>query len=243
MFELLAILTPIALLDAGSIVPVAVVPMAIFLASRAPYRTSLGYAAGVFLPYVGFGVVIAFGLDWLLDAAGVWFSGFYSDPRTEELVLQVAIGLAALWFGARMVREPGQSESAEPSTEVSPSDAFGLGAVTVLVGLPGAVPYFAAIDQVLRAGLPAGENVVAIVYYNAIIVAPLGLMVILFALLGERSRPVFERVAAFLMRWSPRGFAVLLLLLGIVLVVDGIGFLVFDAPLLPVGTETDGSSR
>ena len=235
MAALLGVLTPIAFLDAGSIIPVAIVPMAVFLATRRPYATSCGYVAGIVLPYIGFGVVIAFGLGWVIESVDAWFQRFYRQPNVVELVLQVGLGLAAVWFGTRMLRQPAPHGPDEPEREASPADAFALGAGTILVGLPGALPYFAAIDRILRADLDSGSNIGALIYYNAIIVLPLVAMMAAHALLGAASRPVFERIGAFSALWGTRVFAVLLILLGVVLTIDGVSFLAFARPLLPTG--------
>jgi len=235
MAELLGVLTPIAFLDAGSIIPVAIVPMAVFLATVRPYETSSGYIAGIFLPYVGFGVVIAFGLGWVIEALDTWFQRFYAEPNVVELVVQVILGLAAVWFGARMLSKPTEQATDQPKREATPADAFALGAGTILVGLPGALPYFAAIDQVLRSDLNPGSNVMALIYYNIIIVLPLLGMIVLHAVMGDASRPLFERIAAFSSRWGGRAFALLLLIFGALLVVDGVSFLAFDYPILPTG--------
>jgi len=235
MAELLGVLAPIAFLDAGSIIPVAIVPMAIFLATARPYATSTGYVAGIFLPYVGFGVVIAFGLGWIIEGLNTWFQRFYAEPNAVELVIQVILGLAAVWFGTRMLSQPAEQTTDQPGREATPADAFALGAGTILVGLPGALPYFAAIDQVLRSDLNPGSNVMALIYYNVIIVTPLVGMMVLHALMGEASRPLFARIAAFSSRWGGRAFALLLLIFGALLVIDGMSFLVFDYPILPTG--------
>jgi len=233
--ELLGVLTPIAFLDAGSIIPVAIVPMAIFLATARPYAASSGYVAGIFLPYVGFGVVIAFGLGWVIEELNTWFQRFYAEPNVVELIVQVVLGLAAVWFGARMLSNPAHQAADQPQQEATPADAFALGAGTILVGLPGALPYFAAIDQVLRADLDPGRNVIALIYYNVIIVVPLVAMMLMHAVIGAASRPLFERIAEFSTRWGGRVFALLLLVFGALLVVDGVSFLVFDFPILPTG--------
>ena len=235
MLEILGILTPIAVLDAASVIPVAIVPMAVFLATARPYLTSSGYVAGIFLPYVGFGVVIAFGLGWVIGGLNTWFQRFYAEPNAMELLLQVVLGLAAVWFGARMLSEPSQRAVDKPQPEATPAEAFALGAGTILVGLPGALPYFAAIDQVLRADLNPGSNVIALIYYNVVIVLPLAAMILLHVFMGAASRPLFERISAFSARWGGRAFALLLLAFGALFVVDGLSFLIFDYPILPTG--------
>lgn len=235
MPDILAILAPIALLDGLSIVPVGILPMAVFLASQRPYRTGLTFLWGIVLPYFGFGVLIAVGLGWVMTAAGNWFDRFYTDPTNVELVAQIVIGAAALAFGIRMLRGTGSSRQAAVP-EASPGDAFALGAGTSVIGLPGALPYFAAIDQILRADLSSGSSVAALLCYNAILVAPLLLMIVLHAAIGPGSRALFERLGELALNWGPRAFAVLLVALGAVLVIDGTSFLFWNAPLLPTGS-------
>lgn len=239
MGELLAVLMPIAFLDGTSMVPVAVVPMAVFLSSKRPYLGGIAFCAGIFLPYFGAGVLLALGLDTLLGALSGWAQRFYTDPRTWELIAQIAIGIAALWFGAGMVRAPEQIEKRDPGTAADPAEAFVFGAGIVLVGLPGALPYFAAIDQILRADLGPGTSITALIFYNLVIVLPLLAMLAVHAALGGRARPLFDRIAELAGRWGPRLFALLLLMLGVVLVADGIGFLL-GYPLLPVGEVASG---
>ena len=234
MPDILAILAPIALLDGMSIVPVAILPMAVFLASQRPYRSGLTFLWGIVLPYFGFGVLIAVGLGWVMTAVGNWFDRFYTDPTNLELVVQIVIGATALFFGAGMLRgsEAGD-QTAVP--EASPGEAFALGAGTSVIGLPGALPYFAAIDQILRADLSTGSSVAALLCYNAILVGPLLVMIVFHAVIGPGSRVLFERLGELALRWGPRVFAVLLIVLGVVLTIDGTSFLLWSAPLLPTG--------
>ena len=111
--------------------------------------------------------------------------------------------------------------------------AFVTGTVLTIVGMPGAVPYLAAIDVILRTEVAAGQASVALVFYNVVFLLPLLGIVVLDAALGERSKPILDAVKGFFDRWGRRLIIGLLLALGFVLVVDGIGWFL-DSPLLPV---------
>ena len=64
-----------------------------------------------------------------------------------------------LIFGYRLTatRRKERSRKAEEST--SPGGAFALGFFLIATGMPGALPYFAAIDQMLRADLPQASTI------------------------------------------------------------------------------------
>jgi hypothetical protein len=236
MLELLATLTPIALVDGLSIVPLCVLPIAVLLGGRRPWIGSLAFVLGIAVPYSAVGVAIAVGLGSVFDAVGEWAARWMSAPTTIELLVQIVIGIVALAGGFRLLggrRPPGRGESQPPEPEVGPGAAFLFAAGMMMTGMPGALPYFAAIDQILRAGVGLQGEMAALGYYNLVIVLPLlGLMAIR-AVFPQRSRTIFDRVAAFMTTWGPRVFAALLLLLGAVLIADGVGFL-YGYPLLPV---------
>jgi hypothetical protein len=95
------------------------------------------------------------------------------------------------------------------------------------------VPYFAAIDLALRADVSLQERILALGIYNLFFVLPLGLVVMLRLVLGERSKAPLEAVKGFFDRWGLRVIVVLFMVLGAVLLVDGIGWLL-GYPLIPV---------
>jgi len=59
------------------------------------------------------------------------------------------------------------------------------------IGIPFALPYFAAIDQILKANLATGDTLVLLVAYNPVYAPPFLVVPILVAALGERSRVPF----------------------------------------------------
>ncbi len=112
------------------------------------------------------------------------------------------------------------------------ASAFSIAAGLTVVGLPSALLYFAAIDQILRADLRAPGIVNAVLFYNVVYLSPLMLIVLSRRLFGARADPLFGAVARFLERWGKRLMFFGLLGLGAVLVADAIGWFI-GFPLLP----------
>ena len=70
-------------------------------------------------------------------------------------------------------------------------------------------------------------------YYNIVFVTPLVAIVALRLILGERSQRILDAVKRFFDSWGPRLIVALLLVFGVVLLVDGIGWFL-GYPLIPV---------
>jgi cytochrome c biogenesis protein CcdA len=90
------------------------------------------------------------------------------------------------------------------------------------IGIPFALPYFAAIDQILKANLPPAEVVVLLVAYNLAYALPFLIVPVLVALVGERSRPVLTRINATLDRTSTVLMPIMLGLVGLALIADAV---------------------
>ena len=62
MIALLAILTPISLLDSTSMVPISIVPITTILAGRRALGGAMAFIAGIFLTYAAVGLLAVMGL-------------------------------------------------------------------------------------------------------------------------------------------------------------------------------------
>ncbi len=102
-----------------------------------------------------------------------------------------------------------------------------------MVGVAGAFPYFGAIDQILRADLTDTGNLVALASYNLAFILPLASPVFIQVLFPDRSQRIFEALTRWAERWGRRIVVVLLLVVGLVLLADGISFLNGN-PRLPI---------
>ena len=232
MTELLTILTPIGLLDSTSIVPLCIVLLVVLLAGPNPIGRSCSLIFGVFVVNFVCGLLILLGLRTLIDRIEAYTERLWVNPNIEELILQIVIGIALCALAWRITKNRKKRADKPAPTSMTGIQAFLSGAVLTIVGLPGAVPYLAAIDLTLRAELNATQEIIALVYYNVVFVLPLAAIVVLRLALGERSQAPLDKVKAFFNRWGQRVIVLLLVVLGVVLTLDGIGWLL-GYPLIP----------
>jgi cytochrome c biogenesis protein CcdA len=232
--ELLLVLTPIALVDSTSMLPLGIPVLVAMLGARGGERSCAAFLAGIFAVYFPFGVVLAVGfgavLDRIQDDVQRWAS---TPPGALDLGIQLMIGLTLLAFGWKLAVAREKRKERAPAKPLLPSASFSLGAGLMLVGMPGAVPYFAAVDQLLRADVSVTGGVLAMLFYNAVFLLPLAAVPVLRILLRERSQPIFDAVNRFLEIWGRRIVTAILLGLGGVLVADAVGWFL-GRPVLPV---------
>ena len=234
MTSLLLVLLPIALLDSTSMIPLAVVPLAIMLVGRQPILTATGFLAGIFVVYLGGGILIAIGLEALIDALEPAFIEVLRHPTDLELGLQLVLGIVMIGFGWRIADSRLSSKThRERKDTFSLGKAFALGATLTIIGVPGAVPYFGGIDLILRADLDTPGAVAALLFYNLVFVAPLAALIGTRVLFPTHSERIFAVVASFCEVWGKRLVILILLVLGATLTADAIGWWM-GQPLLPV---------
>jgi cytochrome c biogenesis protein CcdA len=165
MLGLTLLVASVALAD--SINPSTVIP-ALWLARGRRARVMASYTAGVFSVYLAGGLVLLLGPGQLL------ISSLHHIHGPLEHALQAAGGILALAFGLvswRSRAEPASSR--RPGRLRTPLGAFGLGAGIMALELPTAFMYFGAISAVLAAHPPAPAEIVLLIAYNAVFVAPL----------------------------------------------------------------------
>lgn len=225
MTELLTILTTIALLDSTSIVPVATMPLVTMLSSKRPLLTSLSFLAGIFLTYFACSLLAYAGLDGLFDALGVWFDGWKTNPDTPDLYLETALGALMVVFALLMCRPGRKPQKKREPKSISPAGVFLFGAFLMLIGMPGALPMFAAIDMILRADPPGITAALILLYYVFVFILPLVAIVMIRVVAGDRSEPVFDAINRFLSVWGRRIVIIVLFVLGLALLADGIGWM------------------
>jgi len=232
MNALLAVLTPIALINSVSTLPAGIAGIVTALGARKPYLTASTFLIGRFVPLFIFGLLLAIGLDAAFAKIGIWARDIWRDPNTLVVALQFIIGAVMVVSGYRHSRASRHRPDRETRPQMTPIGAFYIAAVATLVGLPGALFYFAAIEQILRAELSVPGIVKAVLFYNVIYLSPLGLIVLFRRVFGTLADPMFSAVKKFLEQWGKRLVFFGLLGLGAVLVADAIGWFI-GFPLLP----------
>lgn len=116
---------------------------------------------------------------------------------------------------------------------ITPIKAFTIAVVLMVVGIPGALPYLAAIDQLLRADLNQFETVLALIYYNVLFILPIVALGCIRLLIPHQSERIFEFINILVEKWGRRVIMTFLVILGSVMVIDGIGWFL-GMPLIPV---------
>ncbi|HGY55795.1 MAG TPA: hypothetical protein ENK44_08845 [Caldithrix abyssi] len=237
MIELLAILAPIALIDSLSVVPIASVPLVMLLGGRRPVAGSLAFLAGIFFTYFPFGVLLLFGLDAVFDRLANHFVAWWSrEPDIGEVILQIIIGLLMVVYGGKLWNRRGKIQQETEQSAITPAQAFSMAALINITGMWGALPYFAAVAQILKADFSASGMLIALLFYNLVFALPLSAFLFLRLLIGERSQRWFESINVFLARWGGRILLIVLIGLGLLLIADGTGWL-FGWPLIMPGFE------
>lgn len=233
MGGLLPSLTSIALFDSLSILPLCIVFLVVLLAGPRPVARSLSLLAGVFVVYLVCGVLVLLGLQRVFDELDAYAVRLWQSPYTEELIAQIVLGVVLIVFGWLLSARRNRPAPETPVVSTNASRAFLAGAGLSVVGLPGAVPYLAAIDLILRNELPTTPRLILLAYYNVVFVVPLVAIVGVRLAFGARADRPLGAIRRFLGRWGPGLVVALLMILGVVLVVDGIGWFL-GHPLIPV---------
>lgn len=211
MIDTALILLPILIADVVN--PVLFAFLVYAAGSDKPVLNSLALLAGHTVAYFAAGIAVALGLEQIAD--------YLANPSWIDYLIGLALGLLLLWVAWPRASKPEQKKPEQTGT-VTPLSAFGTGAIVNFVGIPFALPYFAAVDQILKADLATTEAVLLLVGYNLGYALPFLIVPALVVLLGERSRPLLGRINAALDRGSAFLMPIILGLLGVALVADAV---------------------
>lgn len=224
MAALLLVLTPIALLDSASIIPISIAALVVVLAGPKPLLTSVSFVLGIFAINLTTGLLLLLTLDIAFDALHSYAVRLIDDPNTEEIIFQISIGLLLCAFGLRISKSRGRRRDEPTRSGLSPARAFLFGVGVTFLGVPGGLPYFAAIDLVLRAEVTSLQQVAAVSFYNVIFVSPLAAIIVIRQVLGVRGDEILGVVRRFIDKWGQRVVVSVLVGFGLILVIDGIGW-------------------
>ncbi len=214
MTELLPRLVPLLVVDVLN--PVLFALLVVAVSTSRPIANSTAFLAGHTASYFISGIVIALGLDQISDRL--------DNPHPVDFVIELLIGLLCLW-AALASRNGKASEDRTPDRELTPAYCFGYGAVVNFIGVPFALPYFAAVDQLLKANLSLESSLLVLAFYNMAYALPFLLVPILVILTGDSSKPILEKVNNLLISLVDKFMPVLLLLLGLALTADALSYL------------------
>lgn len=199
MFELFYVLIPILITDV--INPVLLAAVIFGLGSPRPYLNGWLILFGWFITYFVSGIIIALGLEAII--------AYLNDPKPVDFVIELIVGILIFGVGIWMTKgdnKKGKDKDYGDSADLKPGTSFIIGASINLIGMPFAVPYFAALDQILKADFNMVEAVSALLIYNFLYLIPF-IIVIFIRLIyrneGEailqKVNQIMEKIGGFLM--------------------------------------------
>ncbi len=176
-----------------------------------PALTSGAMLAGHTLAYLAAGIVIGLSLEQILE--------YLAEPKAIDFAIGGMLGGALVWLALKTVRDKGDRPQ-EPQAKLTLLSAFMTGAIINFVGIPFALPYFAAVDQLLKADLSGLQIVLNLSAYNLLYALPFLLVPVLVLVMGERSKATLARINEWLERVSSVLMPLLIGILGLVLILD-----------------------
>ena len=219
MAELLAILFPILLVDVLN--PVLFALLVVAAGSSRPIVNSstmlLGHTAAYFLA----GFAISFGLEQVSERL--------ASPERIDFAISGVIGVLLIWAFFRM-RGGAAPTADEPEWQLTPLKCLGIGAMVNFTGIPFALPYFGAVDQIMKANLGTADSLTVLAIYNIGYALVFAVVPVSVAIVGDRAKPLLERINQFLVRASDVAMPWMILLLGIWLLIDAAHFFVVGRP-------------
>ncbi len=214
------VLLPILLTDI--INPVLFGFMVYAAGGRRPVATSGAMLLGHTIAYLLAGVVLTLFMEKIV--------AYLANPRTIDFVIELVLAVVLLWLAfASKGKETKKPDEDQPRLTIA--GALGFGAVVNFIGIPFAVPYFAAIDQILKANLSVAASFGMLLAYNLAYALPFLVVPVLVAIMGERARPLLARINATIDRVGGVLMPLMLGLVGLALLADSISYFWRGEPL------------
>ena len=212
MLDLWAVLIPILLADVVN--PVLFAFMVYAVGTDRPLSNSISALLGHTAAYLSFGSVLA--LSFNIIKAGL------ANPKPVDYIISLVVGILLLWVAWRSRSKTSEKKDKPQVDILTPLKSFAIGAIINIIGLPFALPYFAALDQILKAELTVVSSVIVLVGYNLLYALPFLVVPLLVMMMGDNSRPVLARINEKVDRVSAYLMPLMLGLVGIALVLDAL---------------------
>jgi threonine/homoserine/homoserine lactone efflux protein len=217
MTEAIGQLLPFAVGTALSPFPI----IAIVLILATPRATVNGLA---FLLGWIVGLTLVGGL--ILLVAGGADASEAGEPAMWVSLVKLALGALLLWFAVgqwrgRNVEKPAPKWM-QAMDALKPGKALGLGVLLAAVNPKNLVLTAGAAAAIAGTGIPAGDQAVAFAVFVVVGSLGTGVPVGIYLALGERSKPLLDRVRSWMSANNTVIMAVLFLVIGAKLLGDGI---------------------
>jgi len=223
MLDLLPVFLPILLADI--INPVLLAAVIFALGNRKPILFSTMLLTGWLVVYFGSGIVIAIGLESIMS--------FLSNPRPIDFYIELIVAVLLVWFGIKFLlqkKEKSTKQNFEDKNTLSASGAFVIGASINLIGMPFAIPYFAVLDQILKADLGWTASLFTLLIYNLLYILPFVVLIVIKLTMGKKSDQLLQTINNWMEKIGRILLPLMMILGGIALFVDAIMYFVTGTP-------------
>jgi len=221
MFELNTILFTILLTDIMN--PVLFAFMIYALGTNKPLLNSGMILTGHTIAYASAG----FGVAYALEAV----SHRLANPQYIDFILGLIIGILLFIVGLKLFFTKPKEEQEEKKQNLTPMKSLFLGVVINLIGIPFALPYFAAVDQILKADLSYLGSVYMLMIYNIAYALPFLMVIIFYLFYGDKSKSILSKINLVIERISAVLMPILLLIIGALLIVDAVRYFFYGEGL------------
>jgi cytochrome c biogenesis protein CcdA len=211
----LLVVAGIAAVD--SLNPTTIGPALLLGVSEHPVPRILQFAVGFFLVNLVGGLLLVLGPGQLLLSLIPHLSGHAKHLLEVGGGVALLILAGVLWFGRRRLISSKAEEARPPS-----GSSFAVGAGIALAELPTALPYIAAIAAITAAPVSVPEQILLVVVFNVIFIAPVVGIAIAIGVSPALRADVIEPFRRWLVGNWPRLIAVLLAIAGVVLLAVGV---------------------
>jgi len=210
---LVVLVVSVALVD--SLNPTTIVPALYLATGPRPVRAVLGFAAGFFA------VNMAGGAAVLL--LGHRFARYVPHPSHHvQHIGEVVLGVIAVAASAVLWHRRHRVDAAFARAETRVTRAAPLaGATLAAVELPTALPYFAVIAALAASAQRLPTDILLLLVFNIIYLAPVFAIAVVRALAGERAVDLLTRAREIVLRRAGAALAGLVLVVGLALLVIG----------------------
>ena len=213
MIEIWSTLIPILLADLLN--PVLFAFLVYAAGTDRPVVNTSALLFGHTIAYLAAGIALSFGLENLSERL--------ANPKQIDFLIELAVGLILLWVAFRS-RDADQKKPETTSPKLTLVSAFGFGVIINFVGIPFAVPYFAAISQILKFDPTFFEALFLLIAYNILYALPFAVVPALVAVMGPRAQPVLQKINSVLDRVSGFLMPIILALVGLALLADAVAY-------------------
>ena len=220
MLNIIFLILPLAAVD--SLNPLTIATHIFLLTTKKPLKRAIGYIAGVFLMYFIGGFLLILGAEQILKSL-LNISIFY-EITLIGYIIELILGIWAVYYGYKISKKKENQikEYFEKAKSLSFYQSFLLGLVATVGDLPTAIPYFAAIALILKTKITFFNIFILLFIYCLIYVLPL--IILLCFIFMRKSALLFQKAGEFIDKWSNKILVAMCVLVGILLVIDSIGF-------------------